>query len=284
MALKDKLAKLLYYTGISYLCFQTSKRLYGKHIRVINYHETPSSQAGNFERQLQFYHQHYCPVTYTDLVDFVLNKQWAKPKPGLIISFDDGKRNNYDVARPLLEKYGFTGWFFIPSGVIDLNNELQVQFLGNDTITINEYKGDRVLMSWNEIQKLTQQHVIGCHTMSHYRMNHSDTDEILNTEIVAAKKLLEEKSGKMNSIFCWVGGEEKHYTRQAALKIKEAGFAFSFMTNTYPFTFRQDPLQINRNNIETSYSFPLVLFQLSGLMDILYFPKRGRVNRLTAIQ
>jgi hypothetical protein len=88
----------------------------GKFIRAVNYHCVPPACGIPFEKQLQFYTMHFSDVTEDDLGDFLFQKKWDKKKPGLIISFDDGDLSNYSVAAPLLEKYGFTGWFFIPTG------------------------------------------------------------------------------------------------------------------------------------------------------------------------
>jgi len=47
----------------------------------------------------------YQPVLYADLIDYVYRGVELPDKP-LVISIDDGYRNNLDLAVPLLEKYG----------------------------------------------------------------------------------------------------------------------------------------------------------------------------------
>jgi hypothetical protein len=37
----------------------------------------------------------------------------------VILSFDDGRKDNYEVAYPLLQKYGFTASMHIPTGFVD---------------------------------------------------------------------------------------------------------------------------------------------------------------------
>src|SRR5690349_18779188 len=130
MGLKEKIALALDKIFIGKLLFLFSKACYGKHIRVVNYHSTPPYESANFEAQLKFYKEHYSPVSYKDLPAFLEEGKWNNAKPGLIISFDDGIRDNIDVAVPLLEKYGFTGWFFIPPGLIDATPEEQMEFVG----------------------------------------------------------------------------------------------------------------------------------------------------------
>jgi peptidoglycan/xylan/chitin deacetylase (PgdA/CDA1 family) len=280
MRTKDKIALLLDKLFINQLVFLFTLRWYGKHIRVINYHGTPREEMANFEEQLKFYQKYYAPVTYNDLEIFFTGKGWHKNKPGLIISFDDGHRTNYDYALPLLEKYGFTGWFFIPPGLIDGSKDVQENF-----VAIKKFKGGyndgRFLMSWDEINKLCQMHVVGCHTLTHHRMNSNDSEEVLEKEIKVSRKLFETNINRPVDVFCWVGGEEYTYTKKAAEKIRNAGYRFSFMTNTFPLTPRQNPLQIQRTNIESDNPLFLVRFQLGFLMDMLYYRKRKRVNQLT---
>ena len=53
------------------------------------------------------------------------------------------------------------------------------------------------------------------------------------------------------------------------------------MCNTAPIAVGDHPLQLERGNIEADYPLPVVEFQLSGLMDLLYWPRRRRVHAVT---
>lgn len=284
MGKKELIASVLDKLLINRFFFYLSNLIYGPHIRVVNYHDTPPDKSPNFEAQLQFYTKYYSPCDYGDLDQFFKTGKWNKPKPGLIISFDDGLRDNIDNAVPLLEKYKFKGWFFIPSGIVDGTFKEQQDFVGKTEgrYKVN-YPDGRYLMSWDELKYLYNNHVIGCHTLTHHRMNIKDNDQLLTSEITDSKVLMERKLGKPIDIYCWVGGEEHTYTREAAQKIKDSGYRFSFMTNTYPLTPGQNPLQIQRTNIETRNSLALVRFQLSILMDLYYRAKRNRVVKLTNV-
>ena len=96
----------------------------------------------------------------------------------------------------------------------------------------------------------------------------------MNFELIDSKIELEKIVGKKINTFCWVGGELNHYTEKAYNKIIEAGYNFSFTTNSKLINKNSDKYNLNRTNIETSYPMYLVLFQLSGLMDFLYVIKR----------
>lgn len=284
MSTKEKVALLLHKLFIGKVLFGLNDLIYGKHIRVVNYHSSQPHEMENFERQLQFYLKHYTPATYEDLEHFFKTGKWDKLKPGLIISFDDGLRENFDYAVPILEKYGFKGWFFIPAGLINASSEEQLQFIGKSEGKYpHTYDDGRYFMTWDELKYLTKAHVLGCHTFTHHRMNVNDSETLLTKEISDAKQLMQEKLGAEVTIFCWVGGEEHTYTHAAAKKIKDSGYRYSFMTNSYPLKPGQSPLQIQRTNVEARFPMHLVKFQLSPLMDLLYSRKRKRVCKLTEV-
>src|SRR5262245_59144336 len=82
------------------------RKLKGRYIRTINMHDTPHSSMANFRRQMRFFARHFNSACEADLQILLSDGHWGKPKPGLIITFDDGLRTNYDVAAPLLEEFG----------------------------------------------------------------------------------------------------------------------------------------------------------------------------------
>ncbi len=137
-------------------------------------------------------------------------------------------------------------------------------------------------MTWDEIRDLDARgHVIGSHTLHHARLGSGFNSEALEAEIVVSKKELEGQLRHEVDVFCWVGGEESSYSQAAASGIRQAGYRLSFMTNNFPIRAGDDALQIQRTNIEAWYPDEILEFQLNGLLDILYAPKRRRVNRLT---
>jgi peptidoglycan/xylan/chitin deacetylase (PgdA/CDA1 family) len=155
--------------------------------------------------------------------------------------------------------------------------------MNNHSIKTREnYNDGRMAMTWNEIQQLDKKHVIGCHTKTHHRMVASTPKNQLQSEIRVSKRILEEKLGHTVDIFCWVGGEELSYSGQGAQTIREATYKYSFMTNCMPITIHTNPLQLQRYNVESRWPINLVKFTLSGVMDLLYMPKRKRVNKLTS--
>lgn len=239
-------------------------------IRAVNYHATPAEQADGFRAQLDFFRRHYCDVTLDDLRAFLRDGTWTKPRPGLILSFDDGYRDNATVAAPLLEEFGFTGWFFVPS-----------QFIEDGHDGSGGNVPPKPCITVEQLRALADRHVIGCHTRTHVRLRESVGEARLREEIVGGRQHLERLLGRPVPVFCWVGFEEDAYSPTAQRCIEEAGYDVAFMCNTAPIAVGDHPLQLERGNVEADYPVGVVHFQLSGLMDLLYWPRRRRVHAVT---
>ena len=86
------------------------------------YRRDLSVTPANFEVQLAWLQgQGYESITLTDLV-YHLARGWSLPDKPVILTFDDGYRDNYTNAFPLLLEYGYTGTFFLVTGPIDFEN------------------------------------------------------------------------------------------------------------------------------------------------------------------
>src|SRR5205823_2878513 len=132
--------------------------------------------------------------------------RWDKSRPGLIISFDDGHRSHREIAAPVLERYGFVGWFFIPVGFVDCPAEGQSAFARDHGIK-SDWRGGRpsarLALSWDEVRGLTRRHVVGCHTLTHRRLTADLTEAELDRETAGAKGRMEEVLGREVPTFAW---------------------------------------------------------------------------------
>jgi peptidoglycan/xylan/chitin deacetylase (PgdA/CDA1 family) len=269
--------------GLNQLGYHVQRALARPMIRAVNYHSVAARDEKAFERHLEHYAARYDDVSLEELAAF-LRGEWQPRRPGIIISSDDGLRTDHDVMAPALERFGFTGWFFVPSDLIVLPAGEQVGAATAARVTPLEVSGEgRVFMSPAEVRDLAQRHVIGCHTASHVRLSSALDPQRLHAEIVESRRKLEAHTGTAIDVFCWVGGEDGSYSRSAATVIRDAGYGFSFMTASAPIRPWTNPLQLHRTNMEVHYSVALVGLFLSGLMDMRYAARRRRRNALTAV-
>ncbi len=279
--LKSGVAHSLDYSGVTRIKLAKLRRSLGnRFIRIINYHDTPAAHASRLARQLQWFAGHFESVNENELAAFVQSGEWNKPKPGLIISFDDGLRSNCDVAAPLLERYGFVGWFFVPTDFVNAAPADQTAFARDHQI-LGEVS-DRMAMSWDELRQLGERHVIGAHTQSHCRMTSDLSEAQVEAEIAGSKRILERKLSKPIRSFCWVGGEAHAYQSLAARHIRDAGYDFAFMTCSEPVTPDTNAHQLHRTHIHDYWPLAMVRMQMCGIADAANQRKRAHVNALTA--
>ena len=71
-----------------------------------------------FKNDLDAFTKHYHVITLHDLLNSLKGVQ-ALPSNSLLLTFDDGFRENYDVALPILLEKGVSGTFFIISTCLD---------------------------------------------------------------------------------------------------------------------------------------------------------------------
>jgi len=280
---KLALARTFDALGVSDALLRLQQTLLGPHLRIVNYHDVPPSRADQFEAQVRYFADRFAPVGRADLVA-LQRGEWKERRPGLVLSFDDGLRSHADVVAPILERHGFVGWFLVPVGFVEAPADQQASFAVEHHIHASaEYPDARLALSWDDVRGLDARHVVGCHTWNHTRLASTLLPADLEREIPAAKQRLEEVVGHEVELFAWVGGEEWAYSAEAARAVRRAGFRLGFMTNNAPVRPGCDLFQLQRTNLEADFPPAVMRFQLCGFLDVLYAPKRTRVNRLTTL-
>lgn len=79
--------------------------------------ELVSATPAVFRRQMEYVARHFDPITFADLLAAL---DGARPLPArpLIVTFDDGYRDNYTEAFPILRQIGVPATFFVCTGSI----------------------------------------------------------------------------------------------------------------------------------------------------------------------
>jgi peptidoglycan/xylan/chitin deacetylase (PgdA/CDA1 family) len=71
----------------------------------------------NFEQQIQYVSRYYEVISLDELVQCIRNRN-ALPKKSIVVSLDDGYRDNYTYAYPILKKYKIPATIFLVTGNI----------------------------------------------------------------------------------------------------------------------------------------------------------------------
>ncbi|PWH14095.1 MAG: hypothetical protein DDG58_13100 [Ardenticatenia bacterium] len=144
--------------------------------------------------------QGYQSITLHTLV-FHLLAGWPLPEKPIVLTFDDGYRDHYTNAFPLLQKYGYVGTFFLVTRPID--------------------DGDPNYLTW---EMVTEMHRAGMsmqpHGYRHFDLKGKPIDFLIY-EIVGAKEAIEARTGEIARFFCYPSGS---YDRQTIRVLESAGF------------------------------------------------------------
>lgn len=212
-------------------------------VRAVNFHNTSRAQKDKYERQLAHYSQFFSSVNAAELDNYLATGQWHKPKPGLIVSVYEGYRNSFDVLAPLLDQYGFIGWFFIITGFLNSKVEDQLAFAGAHRIHMEtrEYPDGRYAMTWDEVRKLDAKHVIASHARSHTQLS-SLTPAVAEREVVGSQEDFQKELGHKVRAFVSLTGPPYGENPSTDRHIESAGYDLVFSN----FTIQR--LHVNRSS------------------------------------
>lgn len=156
------------------------------------------SPAG-FEAHLKYFQDNgYQVVSVYDLLDY-FDTGRPLPKKAVAITFDDATAGHYNLAFPLLKKYGVSATFFI----------------------VTDYIGKSGVLTWAQIKEMSDNGMfIGSHGASHANLT-VISDEQARRELVESKKILEEKIGKKVDLLAYPGG---NYNAHVIDLVKETGY------------------------------------------------------------
>lgn len=122
------------------------------------------------------------------------------PAKSIVLTFDDGWKNQYTYAFPLLKKYGFTATFFVFTSAI----------------------GHKNFMTWDQIKEMDAAGMtIGGHSRTHPYLTKITDPIALKKEITGGKQVIEEHLGHKIETFAYPFGLYNATTTRA---VYDAGY------------------------------------------------------------
>jgi peptidoglycan/xylan/chitin deacetylase (PgdA/CDA1 family) len=250
-------------------------------VLAVNYHGTPAVLAPNLVAHFAFYRACFECIGEDTLLEF-LRGSHPLERPGIVISFDDGLRDNAEVAAPLLEAHGLRGWFLVPGGFLDQHEKEQAAHFRAQIRARPDAEHParvpQVAMTWSAVRRLSKAgHVIGCHTWSHHTLGPGVSDEIVEHEVVLAKARLEQRLGHPVRSFAWARGLAGDYSVVAQRAVR-ASFELGFTSMGRAIRAGDDPYVLHRFNVEASYPLAVVRFQTSIFNEAAFARRRRAVE------
>ena len=192
---------------------------------------------------------HYHPMSLTDLVDHV-ERQIPWPERTVVVTFDDGYRDNYECAAPILAEYGVPATFFILADAIGTDYVLPWE----------EHLRGRV--PWMELDQardlLRQGFEIGSHTLLHLDLGKL-TGEEARREIFDSKKKLEDLLSTQITTFAYPFGGGENLLPEERELVRKAGYRCCCSAFGGYADLQSDLFNLCRIPIDSSYITPVEL-------------------------
>lgn len=191
------------------------------------YHQVPAAQQDRFAAQLRHLGRHGDFVDADTAVER-LAAGWPARDRAFLITFDDGYRDTFDVARPVLGGLGVPGIVFLISDWIDAPPAYPPGLDGPGAVPAR----DRLYMNRAEIAAwCADGFAIGSHTATHSRLSRLGRDRVAD-EIARSRRDLAQMTGREIRHFAcpWgVAGADFDPDRDPALAL-ESGYRSFFTT------------------------------------------------------
>ena len=205
------------------------EKSFGTHplIRAVNFHSTSRTRVEIYDRQLEQYSRSFSSVNEAELQEYLTTGVWRKSKPGLIVSVFEGYRNSYEILNPLIEKYGFVGWYWVITGFINTPIPEQLAYAEHHDIDMmtHDYQDGRYAMTWEELRQLDKKHVIACHTRSHMLLADMDA-ATRRVEVIGSQEEFKKNLGHPVRSFVSLTGPAYGEDPLTDGLVDEAGFEF----------------------------------------------------------
>jgi peptidoglycan/xylan/chitin deacetylase (PgdA/CDA1 family) len=186
-----------------------------------------------FDKQMNYLKINgYKVITLRELLDF-LNYRHPLPKRSIVISIDDGYRSVYDIAYPILKKYGFKATLFIYTDFIGISDNA---------------------ITWDQLRKLKDDGFeIGAHTVSHCdltkkRKGEDDQAYIsrIEKELLISKNIID-KEIRQNTIF--LAFPYGRYNPRILSICEKLNYKLGVSVKKGSNPFFADPLSLKRNQM-----------------------------------
>ena len=189
--------------------------------------------ADVFDRQMRYLKDNgFHTVTPEELLAF-LHYRRPLPQKSVWITMDDGYRSTYNVAYPILKKYGFTATMFV-----------YTEFVG----------ASRLAVTWDQLREMKSKGFsIGSHTITHSDLTKPHPEESADAfiarvrrELGQSKQIIDKKLGQNTIVLAYPFG---YYDRRAVNLAREAGYELAASVRRGGNPFFANPLALKRDQV-----------------------------------
>jgi len=264
-----------------------------KKVTMVLYHN-PAPDV--FEKHLNYISRNYNLISLREFSEaYFSEKLYTLPKYALVITLDDGWKENYRLL-PVIRKYRFRPTVFLTSNLINTERhfwwtECSIKDLKRLKQIPNhqrlselkarygyypekEYPGDRQALNLQEVEEMNEAFDFGLHTCYHPVLNQCSVDEI-GREIEACKTKIEAIQGHPIDTFSYPNGD---YNEACIQLLKENGIKIARTTDTGWNDRLSDPYRLKVTGVSDNSSITKLVAELTGIPMFFQYAFQGSFN------
>ncbi|MBU1869066.1 MAG: polysaccharide deacetylase family protein [Candidatus Omnitrophica bacterium] len=235
-------------------------------LMIIRYHSVGdfrrhevNVKASAFRKQMRFLNKYLKPISLESALHLLRGKL-PIPTRAVVVTFDDGYKDNYINAYPVLKSQGIPATIFLTAG-----------YIGSGKILPHD-KGDNPaynqFLAWYEVKQMASAGIeFGSHTINHANLGSGRFD--IQSEIEDSKKIIEKELGAKVRAISYPFGLITDFGEEAKRISVKSGYACGCSAMNGVNDFNSDMFELRRIGIEGSDNMFTFRAKLNGALDLL---------------
>lgn len=180
-------------------------------------------RSATFTRHVEALSRRFPVISLADALEQCRTGR-PKSKLQIVLTFDDGYRDNYEIVLPVLKNMGLPAVFFLTTDYVSGNAEFSdPRVMDKKTGRLHNYVDDRFI-NWDEAKRISDAGMeIGSHGVTHRSLTKMPAAQA-REEIVKSKEIIERNLNKACRHFAFPFGSRSDYNHQLVGCVKAAGF------------------------------------------------------------
>jgi peptidoglycan/xylan/chitin deacetylase (PgdA/CDA1 family) len=219
---------------------------------IIYYHriggrDVLTKPAAEFRRDLIYLRRKYECITLSELCQR-LRRGTPLRRRTAVVTFDDGYRDNYTVAMPVLQEVGVPATFFVSTGFIGAergfphDEEVDEGLQG----TLNKERQRYLNLTWDDLRAMEEAGFeIGSHTVNHANLGSAD-QQTITRELEESLSILNRELGERPRAFAFPWGKPENISVSAFESVARAGYYTAVSAYGGSNTRGSNPLHLQR--------------------------------------
>jgi peptidoglycan/xylan/chitin deacetylase (PgdA/CDA1 family) len=232
----------------------------GRGARILCYHSVSAEPRGafavsttDFAAQMKQLRERCALIGLDELGELVRNGG-AIPEGAVAVTIDDGFRDAFTNAFPVLASLKIPATIFLPVALIG-------------RVGVETRLPQKDFLSWAQVREMRQNGVcFGSHSLTHVSLKRVTHDEACR-QLEDSKEIMEQELGEPIRGFSYPYGTFRDWDREVEEMVEAAGYAWAVAGISGLNYSNSDPFALRRTKVERDDGMPVFEKILSGALD-----------------